>query len=99
MKYAPFSDLLRQTSIKIENQLIDFSDSSWQDCPYTGRIIGAYIRFYQGGTIDHGTHVSGPVAQSSEESEYNAACTEVISLSYFRILIHGLLNKDPNVVP
>ena len=50
-----------------------FSDSSWQDFPDTGRSTGAYIILYQGGPIDHGTHVPGPVAQSSAESEYNAA--------------------------
>ena len=33
--------------------------------PDTGRITGAYIIFYQGGIIDDGTHVPGPVAQSS----------------------------------
>ena len=27
------SDLSRQASIKTENQLMAFSDSSWQDCP------------------------------------------------------------------
>ena len=52
-----------------------FSDYSWQDCPYTGISTGAYIIFYQGGKIDHGTHVSVPVAQPSAESEYNTACT------------------------
>ena len=31
--------------------------------------------FYQGVPIDHGTHVLGPVPQSSAEREYNAACT------------------------
>ena len=40
-----------------------FSDSSYQECPYTGRSTGAYIIFYQGGTIDHGTHVTGTVVQ------------------------------------
>ena len=60
---APVSDLLIQASIKTENKLMDFSDYSWQYCPYTGRSIGAYIIFYQGGTIDHGTHVPRPVAQ------------------------------------
>ena len=54
---------------------MDFSDYSWQDCPDTGRSTGAYMIFYQGGTIDHGTHIPGPVAQPSAESEYNAACT------------------------
>ena len=44
---------------------MDFSDSSWQDCPDTGRSTGAYIILYQGGLIDHGTHVPGPVDQYS----------------------------------
>ena len=45
-----------------------FSDSSWQDFPDTGRSTGAYIIFYQGVTIDHVTHVPGPVSHSSAES-------------------------------
>ena len=45
-----------------------FSGSSWKDCPDTGRSTGAYIIFYQGGPIDHGTHVTVPVSQSSPES-------------------------------
>ena len=77
---------------------MDFSDSSCQDCPDTGRGTGAYIIFYQGGTIDHGTYVPGPVAQSSAESEYNAACTAGMALAHFRMLIHELLNKDQDIV-
>ena len=65
-----------------------FSDSSWQDYPDTGISTGAYNIVYQGGPIDHGTHVPGPVAQSSAESEYNSACTAGMALSCFRILIH-----------
>ena len=65
-----------------------FSDSSWQDFPDTGRTTGAYIIFYQGGPIDHGTHVPGTVAQSSAESEYNAAYTSGMALAHFRMLIH-----------
>ena len=52
-----------------------FSDSSCQYCPDTIRSTGVYIIFYQGWPIDHGIHVPGPVAQSSAETEYNAACT------------------------
>ena len=77
---------------------MDFSDSSWQDFLDTGRSTGAYIIFYQGGPIDHGTHVPGPVAQYSAESEYNAACTAGMDLSHFRMLIHDLLNEDPDIV-
>ena len=65
-----------------------FSDSSWQDCPDTGRSTGAYNIFYQGGPIEHGTHVPGPVAQPSAESEYNAACTAGMVLANLRMLIH-----------
>ena len=62
---APVTDMLRQYKIKTENQLMDFSDSSWQDCPDTGRSTVSYIIFYQGGTINHGTYVPRPVDQSS----------------------------------
>ena len=99
MNDAPVTDLLRQSSIKTKNHLMAFSDSSWQDCPDNGRSTGAYMFFYQGGPIDHCTHVLGPVAQSSVESECNAACTARIALAHLRMLIHELLNKDPDIVP
>ena len=73
MNDAPVSELLRQTSINTENQLTNLSNSSWQYCPDTCISTGSYNIFYQGGSIDHGTHVPGQVAQSSAESEYNAA--------------------------
>ena len=62
---SPVTYLLRQANIKTKNHLMAFSDSSWKDCPETGRSTGSYIIFYQGGPIDHGTHVPVPVAQSS----------------------------------
>ena len=61
---APVTDLLRQDRIETKDHLMAFSDYSWKDYPDTGRSTGAYIIFYQGGPIDHGTHVPGPVAQS-----------------------------------
>ena len=72
---APVTDPLRQANIKTKNHLMAFYDSSWKNCPDTGRSTGEYMIFYQGGPIDHCTHVPGPVAQYSAESEYNAACT------------------------
>ena len=60
---APVSDLLRLASIKNDIQLADSSYSSWKKCLDTGRSIGAYIIVYQGGPIDHGTHVPVPVGQ------------------------------------
>ena len=66
---------------------------------YFATIEVAYTIFYQDGPIDHVTHVPVPVAQSSGESEYNAACTAGMALSYFRVLIHEFLNEDPYMVP
>ena len=45
MNDAPVIDLLIQSSIKTENHLMDFSDSSWQYFPDTVRSTGAYIIF------------------------------------------------------
>ena len=87
-------DLLRQAGIKTDNQFIDFSDSSWQVFPDTGRSTGANIIFYQGGPIYHGTNFPVPVSWSSAESEYNASCTAGMALAPFRILIDEFLNKD-----
>ena len=50
-------------------------------------------------TIDHGTHLSGPVGQSSAESDHNAACTAGMDLAPFGILIDELFNKCSYVVP
>ena len=60
---APISDLLRQDSIKTENKFMDFSGSRWQDFPDTRRSAEAYIIFYQGGSIEHGTHIPVPFSQ------------------------------------
>ena len=65
MNDTPESDLFIQASNKTENHLVDFSYSSWKYFPDTGRSIGAYIAFYQGGPIDHFTHVPISVSQSS----------------------------------
>ena len=53
---TPVPDLLKQANVKSKNHLMAFSDSSWQDFPDTGISTGTYMIFYQGGTIDHGTH-------------------------------------------
>ena len=77
----------------------------WQDCPDTGRSTGAYNIFYQGGTIDHGTNVTGPVAQPSAESDYNASVLLPVSgkscqleseeaIKWFLVLILACLKRS-----
>ena len=60
--YADINDalvsyLLRQSSIKTENLLMAIYDSSWKYYPDSGRSTGSYMIFYQGRSIDYGTHV------------------------------------------
>ena len=98
MNDAPVSDLLRQTSIKTENHLMDFSDASWQDFPDTGISIVEYMIFYQCEPIYHRTHVPGPVPQLSAESDYNAACNAWMALAHFRMSIHEFLNKNAHII-
>ena len=57
------------------------------------------FNFYQGGRIDHCTHVPSQFYQYSVENEYNAACTAVLDLEHLSILKNQLMNKDPDVVP
>ena len=87
VKDAPLSGMLGQASIKTENKLMNFSDYICQGCPDTDRNTGAYIIFYQCGTIYYGTHFPGPVSQSSAVSEYNSEFTARMDLAYFRIFI------------
>ena len=75
MKDARLYDLLIQVNINTKNQFMVYHDSICKYCPDTGRRTGACIIFYQGMSIDHVTHVPGPVDQSNTESEYNASCT------------------------
>ena len=82
MKDAPISDLLRQASINNDNQLMGFSNSIWKDCPDTRRSTRTYIIFYQGGPIDYGTNVPGPVSQSSAKSDYSVSFTSGMDLAF-----------------
>ena len=63
MEDALLSNLSIQANINTKNQLMSFYDYIWKYFPDTDRSKGAYMIFYQGGKIDHGTHVTGPVDQ------------------------------------
>ena len=47
--------------------------------------------------MDHFTHFSGPVAQPSAESDYNAVFTELMAPTHSRIIDNAFMNKDPYV--
>ena len=70
-----------------------------KECTYTVRSTGAYIVFYQVGPIDNFTHILGPVAQPSTESDYNVGFTTGTTPAHFRILNNEFMNKDTDMVP
>ena len=39
------------------------------------------------------------MAQYSAEIEYNSTCNAGMSLAHFKMLVHELLNEDPDIVP
>ena len=96
---APLYDLLIQDIIYNDNQLMVFYYYIRKECTYTGIRTGAYIVFYQVVPIDHFTHILGPVAQPSIESEYNVECNTGTATEHFRILNNEFMNKDTYVVP
>ena len=71
MKYSTLPEMMRQASINTDNQLMVFSDSSWQYCPNNVRSTGSYIIFHQGRPIDHGIYVREQVSQPSTSGDYN----------------------------
>ena len=96
MRDAPVTELLRQAELEVENSMVVFSDSSWQDCPDTGRSTGCFLTLYQGGVVDHHTHMPVPVALSSAEAEYNYACVAGMSAAHHRMLYNRLRLRDPD---
>ena len=76
-----YSDVSQSPVIKICNkhkieptEIIGFSDTSWQDCPDSGRSTSGYKIFVQGGLVDAQSTMPVPVALSSAEAEYMGAC-------------------------
>ena len=74
---------------KIQNtEIIGFSDSSWQDCPDTGRSTCGYKVFVQGGLVDAQSTLPVPVALSSAEAEYMGACNLGAMVTHLRSLMY-----------
>jgi hypothetical protein len=86
---SPVNELLRNNTIET-NEIMAFSDASWQDCPDTGRSTVGYLVFYQGGIVAANSHVPIPVAMSSAEAEYMAACAASMNAAVIRSLLYDM---------
>ena len=99
---APVTRMLHDADIEFDSPFFGMSDSSWQDCPDTGRSTGGFLTFYQGGITDASSNVPDPVAMSSAEAEYNAASVAGMDIVHLRALILEIREEDPDtklVVP
>jgi hypothetical protein len=68
-----------------------FSDASWQDCPDTGRSTVGYMIFHNGALIEANSTMPTPVAMSTSEAEYMAACSATMATAHIRMLLYDML--------
>ena len=95
---SPIHELLVRNKKSVEHGFFGICDSSWQDCPVTGRSTGSYIIFSQGGPVDFSSYVPVPVAMSSAEAECNVGATAGMALSHLRMLIKELNGRDADEI-
>ena len=86
-KESPVHEICKKHAIE-PTEIIGFSDTSWQDCPDTGRSTCGYKVFVQGGLVDAQSTMPVPVALSSAEAEYMGACNLGAMTCHLRDLIY-----------
>ncbi|MCP4459939.1 MAG: Ty1/Copia family ribonuclease HI, partial [Cytophagales bacterium] len=88
---SPVHKLCKKYEIN-PTQITDFSDASWMDCPDSRRsTIGNKI-FYQGGLIEWASTMPMPIANSSAEAEYMAACLTCMAMTHLSMVVYDLEN-------
>lgn len=86
----PISKLCRTARVP-ESDTVGFTDASFHDCPDTGRSTIGHLIFYNGALIDANSSLPTPVAMSSAESEYLAACNGAMAIAHLRMLLYDVL--------
>ena len=94
---SPIYQLIKEnTDASPKAPIIMFTDSSWQDCPDTGRSTGCYQIYQQGGIVEAASFVPNPVAMSSAESEYNAVAHAMQRCANVRQILQELSGNAPD---
>ena len=86
-KKSPVYKICTKNNIEPTN-LIGFSDTSWQDCPDTGRSTCGFKVFIGGCLIDSQSTMPIPVALSSAEAEYMGACNLGAMICHLQELLY-----------
>ena len=84
---SPVFEICNRNNLPLTN-IVGFSDTSWQDCPDTGRSTCGYKLFVQGGIVDAQSVMPVPVALSSAEAEYMGACNAGSMICHLRELMY-----------
>ncbi len=82
----PVYNVCRQHRITHSN-MTEFSDTSWQDCPDTGPSTVWYMIFHNGALIEANSTMPTPIAMSTSEAEYMAACSASMATAHICMLV------------
>jgi hypothetical protein len=95
---SPLHNYLTTTQNSIHNNspIVCFTDSSFQDCPDSGRSTGAYLIFMQGGVVDVASFMPSLVAHSTCEAEYCTCSLGAMAAFYIRKIYNKLHGLDPD---
>ncbi|KAI2495636.1 hypothetical protein MHU86_18865 [Fragilaria crotonensis] len=85
----PIYSICAQHSIPYSDLTV-FSDASWQDCPDTGRSTVGYMIFHNGALIEANSTMPTPIAMSTSEAEYMAACSATMATAHIRMLLYDM---------
>jgi hypothetical protein len=87
---SPITRLLSSNRISLDNPLITFFGSSWNDDIDTGRSTGCFMIICMGGVVEHSSNMPDPVALSSAEAEYNEACLACVATAHLKQFLEDL---------
>jgi hypothetical protein len=85
----PIYSICAQHSIPYSDLTV-FSDASRQDCPDTGRSTVGYMIFHNGALIEANSTMPTPIAMSTSEAEYMAACSATMATAHIRMLLYDM---------
>ena len=86
----PIYEICRHHRIPYSDLTV-FSDASWQDCPDTGRSTVGYMIFHNGALIEANSTMPTPIAMSTSEAEYMAACSASMATAHIRMLLYDMI--------
>ena len=86
----PVYDICRQHCCIPHSDLTIFSDTSWQDCPDTGDSTVGYMIFQNSALIEANSTMPTPIAMSTSEAEYMAACSTSMATAQICMLLYNM---------